>query len=142
MADLNDLERHGFPRRRPIGQILDRQAVAENDAAPEVSVPVQTRAGIGPDDLPARRVEPEAARPDGEVPKVNAHSAGAGRGHLQTPEASDRGRLPRSLGGRLDRPPGEAPRDRPRWQPTVDADEGGPALLRLQTLQIVGTQRR
>ena len=53
MADRHDLERNGLSRRRRIGQVLDRQAVAKNDAAPEVSVPVQTRAGIGPDDLPA-----------------------------------------------------------------------------------------
>lgn len=48
MTDGQDLERHGFSRRRRIGKVFDHQAVAENDAAAEVSVAVQAGAGIGP----------------------------------------------------------------------------------------------
>ena len=142
MTDLHDLERHGLSRRRRIRQALDRQAIAENNAAPEVSVAVLSRAAIGSDGLPVLRTEPQTARPDGEVPKVNAHGAAAGRGQLQAPQASGLGRLPRSLGGRLDASSREAQLERPLRQAAVDADDGRPALSRLQTLQIVGTQRR
>ncbi len=142
MTDLNDLERYSLFCRSRIGQILDRYTVTKNDVAPEFPIAIQAPAGIRREDLPIRRVEPQLASSDGEVPEVDSHRTSAGRCYPQAPETPVRDRLPRAFGPRPGSCPRQAQRDRSGRQRTVDANSRRLAIARLQKPQIVGTQRR
>ena len=78
MADGGNPKRNGLFRRRRTGQILDRRAAAENDAAPEVPVAVHAPTAVSPGNLPVRPMDPDIPRAHVEILKMNAQRAGGG----------------------------------------------------------------
>ena len=77
MANLGDLERRGVMPQAVFGEVLDGHAVSQDDGTPEIAVAEDAVAGeLAPRLGGAVRIDPDLARADVEVGKVDAELGG------------------------------------------------------------------